>query len=220
MTDLDLTAIRADIPLAERSTEMARHLALDHVPALCDEVERLRKFAGEITEVCDDLASVMEDSSVHPDVRLLASNTHLTLMKVYYALVFERGQQYPPGVGSPTDSLNYRLAQQHRANGLNVHQWKDAEGNTDWDAYAFEETDALRTENERLRHALNQSQADHMAEEIKLRSKLRPLEAENERLRGVIAEVEKVVNNPYWGTYWGQSQVPQEDLRRALGGGA
>lgn len=40
---IDLEAIREDIALAARSSEMARHVALDHGPELIAEVERLRQ---------------------------------------------------------------------------------------------------------------------------------------------------------------------------------
>lgn len=38
----DLNAIREDIRMAERSAEIARHVALDHGPELCDEIAELR----------------------------------------------------------------------------------------------------------------------------------------------------------------------------------
>lgn len=49
MSDIDLDAIRADIEMAVRSPEMARHVALDHGPELVAEVEHLRK----ITDIID-----------------------------------------------------------------------------------------------------------------------------------------------------------------------
>lgn len=46
---IDLDAIRGDIEMATRSAEMARHVALDHVPELLTEIERLTP--REITTV-------------------------------------------------------------------------------------------------------------------------------------------------------------------------
>lgn len=53
---LDVDAIADDIEMARRSTEMARHVALDHGPELISEIKRLRWLVehGDTDHMCDE----------------------------------------------------------------------------------------------------------------------------------------------------------------------
>lgn len=73
---IDIDAIREDIECAKRSSEMARHVALDHGPELLDEIEKLRRclvdaLAGEVraTIARNELAAAIEGLRVHSTAR-------------------------------------------------------------------------------------------------------------------------------------------------------
>lgn len=75
----------------------------------------------------------------------------------------------------------------------------------------------LQAENERLQRLVNGWKQARVRDTVQGELAIMTVTSENVRLRGVIAEVEKVVESPYWGTYWGTVFVPQPELRRALG---
>lgn len=63
---LDIDAISEDIEMAQRSGEMARHVALDHGPELVAEIKRLRWQVdhGGGDHMCDECWPVEPDDDL------------------------------------------------------------------------------------------------------------------------------------------------------------
>ncbi|AIM51036.1 hypothetical protein SEA_MODRAGONS_92 [Mycobacterium phage Modragons] len=102
---LDLDAITEDIGMAERSAEMARHVALDHAPQLIAEIRKLHTWDG-LMELLDEhwpadiFPTLPDDDKRDPGPRIISLLRWVSRLRAQETRIRALANQH---VGAPCD---------------------------------------------------------------------------------------------------------------------